>query len=159
MADLAAVAGDQQWSKYTGGQQPRTLSIHILFSLLDDCFHSFTSQISPFASPRVCSPGSMVLTLLTVPMFQRGFSRRTPTTSPAFALRSSVDVLSAPSPLLWMKSRTPRSASRCTNPRNEKAASQRLRIGCSGLSQAGSSHPVNTSAQRSPAGRCCRCTP
>lgn len=31
MAELASVAGGQQWRKYTGGQQPRTLSIHMLF--------------------------------------------------------------------------------------------------------------------------------
>ncbi|MFP1724418.1 XRE family transcriptional regulator [Lonsdalea quercina] len=31
MADLAGVASNSQWRKYTGGESPRTLSLHILF--------------------------------------------------------------------------------------------------------------------------------
>ena len=31
MADLAAVAGGQQWRKYTGGVAPRTLGVHMAF--------------------------------------------------------------------------------------------------------------------------------
>lgn len=31
MADLASVAGGQQWRKYTGGAEPRNLGIHICF--------------------------------------------------------------------------------------------------------------------------------
>jgi transcriptional regulator with XRE-family HTH domain len=31
MAELAGVAGGQQWRKYTGGQQVRELSLHMLF--------------------------------------------------------------------------------------------------------------------------------
>lgn len=31
MAELAGVAGDQQWRKYTGGAQPRAMSPHIAF--------------------------------------------------------------------------------------------------------------------------------
>ena len=31
MAELAAVAGGQQWRKYTGGAEPRTLGIHMAF--------------------------------------------------------------------------------------------------------------------------------
>lgn len=31
MADLASVAGGQQWRKYTGGAEPRSLGVHICF--------------------------------------------------------------------------------------------------------------------------------
>lgn len=31
MADLAGVASNSQWRKYTGGKSPRTMSPHILF--------------------------------------------------------------------------------------------------------------------------------
>lgn len=31
MAELAAVAGGQQWRKYTGGESPRDMGLHILF--------------------------------------------------------------------------------------------------------------------------------
>ncbi|KAB8308046.1 hypothetical protein M2403_000807 [Rahnella sp. BIGb0603] len=31
MADLAGVASNSQWRKYTGGESPRALSPHILF--------------------------------------------------------------------------------------------------------------------------------
>lgn len=31
MAELASVAGGQQWRKYTGGAEPRALNMHILF--------------------------------------------------------------------------------------------------------------------------------
>ncbi|RMX06696.1 XRE family transcriptional regulator [Corticibacter populi] len=31
MAELVNVAGSQQWRKYTGGEQPRSLSLHQLF--------------------------------------------------------------------------------------------------------------------------------
>ena len=31
MAELASVAGGQQWRKYTGGAEPRALSLHMLF--------------------------------------------------------------------------------------------------------------------------------
>lgn len=31
MADLAGVASNSQWRKYTGGEHPRKLSSHILF--------------------------------------------------------------------------------------------------------------------------------
>lgn len=31
MADLFGLAGDHQWRKYTGGNQPRELSPHMLF--------------------------------------------------------------------------------------------------------------------------------
>lgn len=31
MAELAGVAGGQQWRKYTGGADPRNLGIHICF--------------------------------------------------------------------------------------------------------------------------------
>ncbi|MCZ4676011.1 hypothetical protein O4O00_16665 [Citrobacter sedlakii] len=31
MADLAGVASNSQWRKYTGGESPRTMSPHILF--------------------------------------------------------------------------------------------------------------------------------
>ena len=31
MAALASVAGGQQWRKYTGGAEPRDVSMHILF--------------------------------------------------------------------------------------------------------------------------------
>ncbi|WP_312692168.1 XRE family transcriptional regulator [Kosakonia sp.] len=31
MAELAGVAGNSQWRKYTGGKSPRTMSPHILF--------------------------------------------------------------------------------------------------------------------------------
>jgi transcriptional regulator with XRE-family HTH domain len=31
MADLAGVAGNSQWRKYTGGAEPRAMSPHILF--------------------------------------------------------------------------------------------------------------------------------
>ncbi|WP_343618850.1 XRE family transcriptional regulator [Ralstonia sp.] len=31
MAQLAAVAGSNQWRKYTGGHAPRELSLHMLF--------------------------------------------------------------------------------------------------------------------------------
>ena len=31
MAELASVAGGQQWRKYTGGADPRAVSMHILF--------------------------------------------------------------------------------------------------------------------------------
>lgn len=31
MADLAGVAGNSQWRKYTGGENPRAMSPHILF--------------------------------------------------------------------------------------------------------------------------------
>lgn len=31
MAELASLAGGQQWRKYTGGAAPRDLSLHILF--------------------------------------------------------------------------------------------------------------------------------
>ncbi|HCA7080809.1 TPA: helix-turn-helix transcriptional regulator [Citrobacter sedlakii] len=31
MADLAGVASNSQWRKYTGGESPRTISPHILF--------------------------------------------------------------------------------------------------------------------------------
>ena len=41
---------------------------------------------------------------LTVPLFQRGFSRQEPSRSPALALRRRVLVLRLASPLLWMKS-------------------------------------------------------
>lgn len=33
MADLAGVAGNNQWRKYTGGTAPRDMSLHILFYL------------------------------------------------------------------------------------------------------------------------------
>jgi len=31
MADLASVAGGQQWRKYTGGAAPRDINLHMLF--------------------------------------------------------------------------------------------------------------------------------
>ncbi|EOD1311498.1 hypothetical protein ACV66F_004278 [Salmonella enterica] len=31
MADLAGVASNSQWRKYTGGESPRAMSPHILF--------------------------------------------------------------------------------------------------------------------------------
>lgn len=31
MADLAGVASNSQWRKYTGGESPRAISPHILF--------------------------------------------------------------------------------------------------------------------------------
>ncbi|MER0060911.1 hypothetical protein [Pectobacterium polaris] len=31
MADLAGVASNSQWRKYTGGENPRAMSPHILF--------------------------------------------------------------------------------------------------------------------------------
>jgi hypothetical protein len=31
MAELAGVAGNNQWRKYTGGEKPRSLNQHILF--------------------------------------------------------------------------------------------------------------------------------
>ena len=31
MAELASVAGGQQWRKYTGGAKPRELGLHMLF--------------------------------------------------------------------------------------------------------------------------------
>lgn len=31
MAELASVAGGQQWRKYTGGAQPRDVNLHMLF--------------------------------------------------------------------------------------------------------------------------------
>lgn len=31
MAELASVAGGQQWRKYTGGAAPRSVSLHMLF--------------------------------------------------------------------------------------------------------------------------------
>ncbi|QNK65889.1 XRE family transcriptional regulator [Variovorax sp. PAMC26660] len=31
MADLASVAGGQQWRKYTGGAEPRGINLHMLF--------------------------------------------------------------------------------------------------------------------------------
>jgi hypothetical protein len=31
MADLAGLAGDHQWRKYTGGQAPRELGLHMAF--------------------------------------------------------------------------------------------------------------------------------
>lgn len=31
MAELAGVAGGQQWRKYTGGESPRDMGLHILF--------------------------------------------------------------------------------------------------------------------------------
>lgn len=31
MAELAGVAGGQQWRRYTGGAEPRNLGIHICF--------------------------------------------------------------------------------------------------------------------------------
>lgn len=33
MADLAGVASNSQWRKYTGGESPRAISPHILFFL------------------------------------------------------------------------------------------------------------------------------
>lgn len=33
MAELLSVAGGQQWRKYTGGEKPRSLSLHALFFL------------------------------------------------------------------------------------------------------------------------------
>ncbi|HBM3281990.1 TPA: helix-turn-helix domain-containing protein [Klebsiella oxytoca] len=33
MADLAGVASNSQWRKYTGGESPRAMSPHILFYL------------------------------------------------------------------------------------------------------------------------------
>jgi predicted transcriptional regulator len=33
MADLAGVASNSQWRKYTGGENPRAMSPHILFYL------------------------------------------------------------------------------------------------------------------------------
>ncbi|MBH2533881.1 XRE family transcriptional regulator [Serratia marcescens] len=31
MADIAGVASNSQWRKYTGGAEPRSMSLHILF--------------------------------------------------------------------------------------------------------------------------------
>ena len=31
MADLAALGGSHQWRKYTGGQSPREMNVHMLF--------------------------------------------------------------------------------------------------------------------------------
>ena len=31
MADLAALGGSHQWRKYTGGQSPREMGVHMLF--------------------------------------------------------------------------------------------------------------------------------
>lgn len=31
MADLASVAGGQQWRKYTGGAEPRDINLHMMF--------------------------------------------------------------------------------------------------------------------------------
>ena len=31
MANLASVAGGQQWRKYTGGAEPRDINLHMLF--------------------------------------------------------------------------------------------------------------------------------
>lgn len=51
MADLFALAGNNQWRKYTGGQAPREMSLHMLFfacarlSLPPDQFAAVCDQV------------------------------------------------------------------------------------------------------------------
>ncbi|MGL9750803.1 MAG: XRE family transcriptional regulator [Symbiopectobacterium sp.] len=51
MEDLAGVASNSQWRKYTGGESPRAMSPHILFymaaqlALSDDELHLFIKKM------------------------------------------------------------------------------------------------------------------